>query len=277
MDPEFEIPSWKADLVKKHFQTKCSKIQTNEHDSSLSEEHEIEDEQPHEEGQLKEPENEILYSEYCDHTSSCSSDSLLHIENPILKSNAAVGDNFLDHADAKIFQNQISRSRIVTSECIAESVVKDPSINEAKISDARSVLVSPAVTSLKPKLIANKCNFPVCLGSMGIADYRDQGRNCVVVIIKSHPRDPQIQRQRDVQKKMKEIEKLRSKFRLKYNTEHHSEVRAVYNICFVSSADARKFVKGVISVAASSSGRSARSIIHFLTTEEKLGELVFVE
>ena len=267
MDSEFQIPSWKAELVKKHFQTKCPKIQTNKHDPSSSEEHEIEDEQPHE-GQLEKPINENLYSENCDHTASCSQDGLILIEN----SNGAVGVNFLDHAAAKILQNQIRKSSIVTSECLADSVVGCPSINEAKISDARSGPVSPAVTSVKPKLIANKCNFPVCLGSMGIADYRDQGRNCVVVIIKSHPRDPQIQRQRDVQKKMKEIEKLKSKFRLKYNTGHHSEVRAVYNICFVSSADARKFVKGVVSVAASSSGRSARSIIHFLTTEEKLGE-----
>ena len=128
-----------------------------------------------------------------------------------------------------------------------------------------------SVVSSKPRLVKDTRSFPVSLESVTPASSRDQGSNCVTVIIKTRPSDSPVQRQRTVQTKMKKVEVLKSKYRLKYDCDHHSDERAFYNFCFVSPAEARKFLKDVSAIAASSVGPSTRSIIHFLSTEEMLG------
>ena len=128
-----------------------------------------------------------------------------------------------------------------------------------------------SVVSSKPRLVKDTRSFPVSLESVNPASSRDQGSNCVTVIIKIRPSDSPVQRQRTVQTKMKKVEVFKSKYRLKYDCDHHSDERAFYNFCFVSPAEARKFLKDVSAIAASSVGPSTRSIIHFLSTEEMLG------
>ena len=79
-------------------------------------------------------------------------------------------------------------------------------------------------------------------------------------------------RQRTVLKKSKKVENLVSKYELKFEAKYSNDVRAVYNFCFVSPSNARKFFVQLNEVIKSDGdGPNSASILMF--DEEMLGKL----
>ena len=128
-----------------------------------------------------------------------------------------------------------------------------------------------ALASARPKLVKNKCQFPI--KTVKVLDERDQGRNCVIVVIKSRNNDSTLVRQRTVSKRSRKVENLVSKFELKYEAKYSSDIRAVYNFCFVSPLKARKFFADVNDVIKNDlDGPNSASI--FMCDEEMLGKYI---
>ena len=67
------------------------------------------------------------------------------------------------------------------------------------------------------------------------------------------------------------MENLVAKFELKYEAKFISDVRAVYNFCFVSPFKARKFFADVNDVI-KNDGYGPNSVCIFLCDEEMLGK-----
>ena len=128
-----------------------------------------------------------------------------------------------------------------------------------------------ALPSARPKLVKNKCQFPI--KTVKVLDERDQGRNCVIVVIKSRNNDSTLVRQRTVSKRSRKVENLVSKFELKYEAKYSSEIRAVYNFCFVSPLKARKFFADVNDVI-KNDGDGPNSVSIFMCDEEMLGKYI---
>ena len=137
---------------------------------------------------------------------------------------------------------------------------KDESLLDVRDQDQRT---NASATSIKPKIIKNKCQFPINLQSLK-GKYSDQGRNCVVIFLKSHTTDSTMERERTVLKNKKKVDTVLKKFKLKYDFIYSSQNRVVYNPCFVSPTETRKFVRDLSDIMTS---------IHFLCQEEMLGKL----
>ena len=136
---------------------------------------------------------------------------------------------------------------------------KDESLLDVRDQDQRT---NASATSIKPKIIKNKCQFPINLQSLK-GKYSDQGRNCVVIFLKSHTTDSTMERERTVLKN-KKVDTVLKKLKLKYDFIYSSQTRVVYNLCFVSPTETRKFVRDLSDIMTS---------IHFLCQEEMLGKL----
>ena len=181
----------------------------------------------------------------------------------------------LDDAIRPLKTVSSTNSRIITPP-------EDDADTESSVSKTR-VDLEPnpilQVKSTRPKIISNKCKFPVSLESVKRNNDRDQGRNCVVVIFKSRTTDTTIQRERTVLTTRKGVDKVLKKFSLKYNFCHSSNVRSVYNLCFHSATETRKFARDLSDIMAKSSS-GPKALQHFLCYEDMLGRwmdaLVFI-
>ena len=124
--------------------------------------------------------------------------------------------------------------------------------------------------SIKPKITKNKCQFPISLKSLE-GKYNDQGRNCVVVCFKSLTTDSAMERERTVLNNKKKVDKVLKKYKLKYDFFYSNQIRAAYNLCFVSPTETRKFVRDLNDITSSKSG--PKVLLYFLCHEEMLGRL----
>ena len=156
-----------------------------------------------------------------------------------------------------------TNSRIITPD---EDTDKDESFSEIPFTRNQN-----SAKSYRPKLIRNECQFPVSLESLGGKNDHDQGRNCVVVIFKSKTTDSMMVRERTLLKNRKEVDKLLKKYKLKYDFSYSSQIRAIYNLCFYSPTETRKFVRDLSDISAKISGPKA--LHNFLCHEEMLGKL----
>ena len=151
---------------------------------------------------------------------------------------------------------------------------KDVSVSETPVKkDQKQARSINHAKSFRPKLIRNKCQFPVSLESLGGKNDHDQGRNCVVVIFKSKTTDSPMERERTVLNNRKEVDKLLKKYKLKYDFSYSSQFRAVYNLCFHSPTETRKLVRDLSDISAKISGPKA--LHNFLCHEEMLGMISF--
>ncbi len=157
-------------------------------------------------------------------------------------------------------------SRIITPD--EDDTDKDESVSETPFKRNQN----PA-KSFRPKLIRNECQFPVSLESLGGKNDHDQGRNCVVVIFKSKTTDSAMVRERTLLKNRKEVDKLLKKYKLKYDFSYSRQIRAIYNLCFYSPTETRKFVRDLSDISAKMSGPKASH--NFLCHEEMLGRLKY--
>ena len=148
--------------------------------------------------------------------------------------------------------------RIITP---GDDTDKDESLLDVRDQDYHRT--TPSAKSIKPKIIQNKCQFPINLQSLK-GKYSDQGRNCVVIFLKSHTTDSTMERERTVLKNKKKVDTVLKKFKLKYDFIYSSQTRVVYNLCFVSPTETRKFARDLSGITTST---------HFLCHEEMLGKL----
>ena len=123
--------------------------------------------------------------------------------------------------------------------------------------------------SIKPKITKNKCQFPISLKSLE-GKYNDQGRNCVVVCFKSLTTDSAMERERTVLNNKKKVDKVLKKYKLKYDFFYSNQIRAAYNLCFVSPTETRMFVRDLNDITSSKSG--PKVLLYFLCPEEMLGK-----
>ena len=139
------------------------------------------------------------------------------------------------------------------------------------LADQDQYCSNKSAKSIKPKIIKNKCQFPISLESLK-GKYNDQGRNCVVVFFKSQTCHSMVERERTVLNNKKEVDKVLKKYKLKYDFIYSSQIRAVYNLCFVSPTETRKFVRDLNDFMTSLSG--PKILTYFMCREEMLGRLI---
>lgn len=249
----FELENWKLDLVKSHFRAEKKHNCRPVLDQERSE----------------------------DNSSALISKSLLHsVKNkpsPVVnrgtnttewsRINSAT-EHWREFGDSIIpLKTESSTiSRIITPD--EDTDDKDESVLETPFKRYQN----PA-KSFRPKLIRNECQFPVSLESLGGKNDHDQGRNCVVVIFKSKTTDSTMARERTLLNNRKEVDKLLKKYKLKYDFSYSNQIRAIYNLCFYSPTETRKFVRDLSDISAKISGPKA--LHNFLCHEEMLGMLKF--
>ena len=280
----FEIENWKLDLVKSHFSAeKKSNSQpapdqegSNANTTSLIQEP-ISSE-PHtppaptskkildviseeiKSDEISPQDISKLFSNIEAHTPKCSGINLL-------------ADHWRELGDTirPLKTESSANSHIITPDDESD---KDESVSETTVTkDQNQACSNNHAKSFRPKLIRNKCQFPVSLESLGGKNDHDQGRNCVVVIFKSKTTESTMDRERTVLNNRKEVDKLLKKYKLKYDFSYSSQIRAVYNLCFHSPTETRNFVRDLSDISAKISGPKA--ISNFLCREEMLGMMKF--
>ena len=195
-----------------------------------------------------------------DKASSCTEEA--HLQD-LSRSNAAAGKwRALEDAIKPLKTESSANSRIVTP--------VDDTDKDETLADQDHPRSNKSAKSIRPKIIKNKCQFPISLESLK-GKYNDQGRNCVVVVFKSQTCDSTMERERTVLNNKKEVDKVLKKYKRKYDFSYSSQIRAVYNLCFVSPTETRKFARDLNDIMASLSG--PKILIYFLCHEEILGRL----
>ena len=288
-ESRFEVSDWKLNLVKSYFDRKNMKHDLNVvedlKDATLEEanvsELNISIEIPSEVHKVKEDKVETLpennskhFADVCesnvDDESNSSRVEDSHLSPSTTPNISRDEDNTVnDSFPPKSSKTNLSDEILI---CSPSSSQHSSLKSSETITLASTSSTSSNVSSTRPKLVKNKCQFPIKI--VKVLDDRDQGRNCVFVVIKSRSGDSRLVRQRTVSRRSRKVENLVAKFELKYEAKFISDVRAVYNFCFVSPLKARKFFADVNDVI-KNDGYGPNSVCIFLCDEEMLGKYRF--
>jgi len=263
-ETRFEVPDWKSNLVKSYFDGRKMK-------NDLDKVNDVVEEPTKEDVNLSKLNISIDYSSK-DAEDNDEAHGIIS-ENDERHSSSVSTNDCQDSLNTTL----TSDTEIVndSSEDILHPVICSPSqtLSESDLAVSSVASTSPSSTSsslssTRPKLVKNKCKFPIKTDE--VPDEHDQGRSCVFVVVKSRKSDVKIVRQRTVLKKSKKVENLVAKYELKFEAKYSNDVRAVYNFCFVSPSNARKFFVQLNEVIKSDGdGPNSASILMF--DEEMLG------
>ena len=130
----------------------------------------------------------------------------------------------------------------------------------------------PDFKLFRPKIIKDERKFPI---KRIVQDEKDQGRNCVSVILKSRSSTLAAKISMKLSERIRVVEELSSKYPVKYDgkSENSKRTEARLDFCFHSAIDARHFF-GKVNDLLRGGGRQMVSVIMY--AEESLGRFASV-
>ena len=121
----------------------------------------------------------------------------------------------------------------------------------------KSSPAGPAAVHSRPKIILDKRKFPI---KQMVKDEKDQGSNCVSVVLKPSSSVPA----KESSERIQVLKDLSSEYPVKYEGKSNARL----DICFQSPKDARLFFKKVNNLIIAG---ALRKISVFMFAEESLG------